>query len=68
MSTEERRIYCPTCQAARLGRREMPNHILHFLVSFFTCGFWVIPWVFMTIAAGRQPYLCSACGTPGQSS
>jgi len=68
MSTEEWQTYCPQCQCVRLGRREMPNHILHFLITFLTCGLWVIPWIIMSVTASHQPYLCSVCGTQGTNS
>ena len=48
-----------------LGRRERPNHTLHFIITFCTCGLWVIVWIILTIAARNNPYLCTVCGTAG---
>lgn len=65
MATEEWQTYCPKCQTVRLGRRELPNHLLHFLISILTCGLWVLVWAALAIQASFQPYICSVCGTKG---
>lgn len=65
MATEEWQTYCPNCQGVRLGRREMPNHVLHFLITIFTCGLWIFVWGFEIVWAHHRPYLCSVCGTRG---
>ena len=67
MATEEWQTYCPNCRGVRLGRREMPNHVLHFLITVFTCGLWIFAWGFEILRAYSRPYLCSVCGTPGQN-
>ncbi len=68
MPIEEWQTYCPTCQCVRLGRRETPNHLIHFLIFFFSCGLWVIPWAIMALTASSSPYLCTVCGTRGVNS
>ena len=68
MGTEESQTFCPTCKQNVLGRRETPNHILHFLISFFTCGFWLFVWALLAASAGREPYRCTRCGTFGLNS
>ena len=65
MGTEEWQTFCPQCGQMVLGRRQMPNHVLHFLVAFLTCGLWVVPWVVVTVAATGAPYLCPHCGSEG---
>lgn len=65
MGTEEWQTYCPTCQRNVLGRRETPNHILHFLITVLTCGLWIFVWGLIVLNAGGQPYRCAICGTPG---
>lgn len=67
MGTEEWQTYCPSCRRVTLGRRDTPNHVLHFLISFLTCGLWLFVWVAVTLAAHWRPYLCTSCGTPGQN-
>ena len=34
------------------GRRV--NHILHVILSFLTCGFWLIIWIVLGIAGGEK--------------
>lgn len=65
MSQQTWQTWCPNCQKLVMGVRERPNHLLHFLIAFFTCGLWVIPWILFTIVADRSPYRCSTCGTAG---
>ncbi len=65
MSTEEWQTYCPSCQALRLGRREMPNHLLHFIITFFTCGLWGFVWFVLWLVSIWQPYVCTVCGSKG---
>jgi hypothetical protein len=43
----------------------MPNHLLHFIITFFTCGLWIIPWVLIAIEAEFRPFRCPTCGTAG---
>ncbi len=65
MGIEEWQTYCPNCGAIVLGRRETPNHVIHLLITLFTCGLWVIPWGLLAWGASNRPFLCPACGTPG---
>ena len=68
MATENWQTFCPSCQKLTMGSRQTPNHLLHFIVTFFTCGLWVIPWVIITVTTSSAPYLCNICGTPGRNS
>jgi len=65
MGAEEWQTYCPNCQRITLGRREMPNHVLHFLITILTCGLWIFAWGFEIVMAHQRPYLCTTCGTKG---
>jgi hypothetical protein len=65
MGVEEWQTYCPRCQRLTLGRRDTPNHVLHFLVTFLTCGLWAFVWLGTAVLATRRPYLCTICGTRG---
>lgn len=68
MATSENQALCETCSRTVLGRKTTPNHLLHFLVAFFTCGLWVIPWFGLTLAASFRPYLCPTCGNACKTS
>ncbi len=65
MGTEEWQTFCPTCKENVLGRRETPNHLLHFLITVLTCGLWVFVWGFIGLTAGSRPFRCTVCGMPG---
>jgi hypothetical protein len=54
---------CATCGKQTLHRQATPNHVLHFLITFFTCGLWVIPWLILSNNSSGGPWLCSICGT-----
>ena len=61
---EEWQTYCPTCQRVVLGRREVPNHLLHGILSLFLC-FWAIVWLAIALTHIGTPYLCPYCGSAG---
>ena len=39
---------------AILGRKKSVNHILHFLLSLFTAGFWILIWIILTISRKEE--------------
>lgn len=42
-----------------------PSHLLHFFISLFTCGFWLLVW----IAVALDPAMnCRTCGGRAYSS
>ena len=60
MNEIKTRKFCKQCQSNVLAVRPVPNHILHFLITIFTCGLWVIPWVLMSFKIGG--WKCPNCG------
>lgn len=54
--------YCQYCQEQVLVTRETPNHVLHFLITIFTCGLWIFAWAFVAIVRSFDPWLCTRCG------
>lgn len=40
-----------------------PNHVLHFLITLFTCGVWVVMWALIAFAEANV-YRCPQCGGP----
>jgi hypothetical protein len=61
MAFEEATGFCKTCSKQTLVRREKANHILHFLISFFTCGAWAVVWILVAVKIGG--WRCSTCGS-----
>jgi hypothetical protein len=53
--------YCKSCCCRSLAERPDTNHILHFLITMFTCGLWVVVWFILAMQGGR--FRCSKCGT-----
>ena len=54
--------YCAQCQKNVLATGTTPNHLLHFLLGFVTCGGWWVVWIF--IALGKiGGYRCTQCGS-----
>ena len=33
------------------------NHLLHFIIGIFTCGWWWIVWIFLGITGGEKRYM-----------
>lgn len=42
-------------------QRPGANHILHLLLTFFTCGFWLLVWLGQSVRMGG--WRCPWCGT-----
>lgn len=55
--------YCAYCQRQVLARQQTPNHILHCLITLFSCGAWAIVWLLITLFSSN-PVLCTVCGRP----
>lgn len=54
-----RRRYCPKCKRSGPASKDVPAHVLHFFLTLFTFGFWLLPWVLFTVSG---KYACNACG------
>lgn len=60
-STVQTMVHCGSCDRPTMHLRERPSHGLHLFLTIITLGFWIIPWSWVTLAAGRPR--CSVCGT-----
>jgi len=54
--------YCPHCERKVLATAPTPNHVLHLLMTIFTCGCWLFVWP-IVMAACMGGYRCVKCGT-----
>lgn len=52
--------WCRRCQACTLHYRQAANHVLHFLITCFTCGLWLIVWFLLSVKFGG--WQCRECG------
>jgi hypothetical protein len=61
MSVQSTQRFCPCCQRNVMATRPRANHTLHFLITMFTCGFWLFIWPLLSIRFGG--WRCGVCGT-----
>ena len=65
MFWQEAHAYCPVCRRPRRVTRRAVNHLLHFVLSLLTAGFWLVLW-FLAVYASA-PWVCSSCGSTVES-
>lgn len=61
---KKRQAYCPTCGQHRLAEKESLDgviHLIHALITLFSCGFWAVVWIIHAVSASG-PWRCSQCG------
>ncbi len=52
--------HCENCRDVMPFNKDVANHVLHLLVSIFTCGLWVIAWAIIALSSGEMR--CGNCG------
>lgn len=62
MSQKQKSGYCPHCDRRMLAIGNKPNHLLHFFLTLFTLGLWLLVWLLVTIGSVGG-YRCTHCGT-----
>lgn len=62
MPSEEESAYCKECRQNVLCRRQVPNHLVHALVTLFLCGTWLPVW-FLVAVFGKGKWRCAYCGS-----
>lgn len=60
MATEQTMKHCQQCQENTVHLVQKPNHILHFLLSVFTAGLWMIVW--LSVSMTKPAPQCTKCG------
>lgn len=61
MELQKKQKRCKACNGNVLAERKGTNHLLHFFLSLFTLGFWVIIWILHSIKIGG--WKCPKCGS-----
>jgi hypothetical protein len=58
--------YCQNCQQHRLFRAtiQKPNHVLHAILTIFTCFLWGVVWLLAANSVTSSLYRCTVCGVP----
>lgn len=61
---EHSQLFCRNCNKLTLhfSETELPNHILHLLITFLVCGLWLPIWLIACFQSNRQPWRCASCG------
>jgi len=67
MPFKEKSAFCSACDKQVLVRKQVPNHVLHFLITFFTCGLWIFVWPLIALKKAGDEWLCTLCGRPAIS-
>lgn len=60
MAVQESTGYCKRCKKHVMIRRAGTNHLLHFFLTLFTFGLWLLVWVLASVKIGG--WRCSQCG------
>ena len=50
-----------------LGQKNTVNHVLHAILTLFTCTIWGLVLLILVLVNLAEPYLCTRCGQPVQS-
>jgi len=53
---------CSTCNGSRLFTKREFNSVPYILITIFSCGWGVIPWLIMRANWNSEPFRCSQCG------
>jgi len=53
-------LHCANCNEQRPHVQEVPNHVVHIVLTVVTGGLWAIPWAL--IAMNEKPAVCGKCG------
>jgi DNA-directed RNA polymerase subunit RPC12/RpoP len=54
---------CARCGPV-LAQKTTPNHVLHAILTLFTCALWGVVWLVLVLVSAAEPYLCTKCGQP----
>ncbi len=58
---EYRSGFCAVCGAQRKVERPGTNHVLHLLLTIFTCMLWLVVWFLVSVQFGG--WRCTFCGS-----
>lgn len=61
MGVKQTGRYCRVCKKRTMATGTTPNHLLHFFLTLFTAGLWVIVWILVAVFSVGG-YRCTNCG------
>ena len=62
MAQKQAGRYCAHCQKNVMATGTTTNHLLHFILSLFTFGFWILVWILVSVGK-IGGYRCTQCGS-----
>jgi len=62
MPSVEKSGYCKNCDKDVLIRKKGVSHLVHFILTIFTVGTWLLIWIPSMFLGGMTSYRCSVCG------
>ena len=63
MSNKQEHKFCRCCDKIMPANKKVPNHILHFILSILTYGFWIFVWLVLILCNSNEPFYCVRCGS-----
>jgi len=62
MQTKQEQRFCNHCDEVVPSVKQVPNNIIHFILSVLTAGFWLIIWLFISLNSSGNKFYCIKCG------
>jgi hypothetical protein len=59
---DQKQLHCRTCNRSTLGTRPAFSNLIHFLITFCSCGLWGIPWIVLGLLHENKQFNCTVCG------
>lgn len=63
VSYEQTHRLCKQCGGSTMHYRRGTNHVLHFLITVLSCGWWALAWLCLSLKIGG--WRCKECGAGG---
>lgn len=63
VSYEQTHRLCKQCGGSTMHYRRGTNHVLHFLITVLSCGWWALAWLCLSLKIGG--WRCQECGAGG---
>lgn len=54
--------FCPCCGQHRMFQKNIPNHLVHALLTLATMGAWMLVWAPLILKANWTKSRCMECG------
>ena len=62
MTIKQQHQFCSNCNQIMPANKDIPNHIMHAVLSLMTVGWWLIIWIFLILKTNKNQFHCVKCG------